>query len=216
MKTSIINKPFLAIITIALLWLLVGTELLEARGGGSRGGSFGGSRSFGRSSAPSRPSAPASAPRSSFGGNRSTAVGSGAAKSSSFGGTRMASSGDYTSKYGTPRRTVAGNTMAGVPGNYRVNDYGGYSSSLMMGYMMGSTSMMWSMPFHPAFYYSRPYYVTNPDGTVGVYPPTFSFAKLFFTLVILGAIIFVIYVIIRNRRRNNGSWGVTHSQSSFD
>jgi hypothetical protein len=208
MKKSFINKPFFVAIIIALLWLLIGNDVLNARGG--RGGSFGGSRSFGRSS----PSRTSSAPRSSFGGSRATSLSGG--RSSSFSATKMNASRDYTTKYGAPRRTVAGNTMAGVPGNYRMNDYGGFSSGLMMGYMMGNTSMMWSMPFHPAFYYSRPYYVTNPDGTVGVYPPTFSFAKLFFTLIIVGGIAYIIYVIIRNRRRNAGSWGVTHSQSSFD
>ena len=196
-----IKNFFIAFLAVSLLWILIYPDILEARGG--RG--FGGSRSFGRSR--------------SFGGSRSytrsrsyssPATRQSVAPRTSFGGTRLSSSQQYTSRYGTPRKTIPAGTMSGVPRNYVVNDYGGFGSGLMMGYMMGHTSWMWSMPFHPAFYYGRPHYVENPDGTMSVYPPTFSFTKLIFTILIIGAIIYIIYVIIRNRRRAN-----YYSQSSF-
>ena len=85
----------------------------------------------------------------------------------------------------------------------------------MTGYAMGRTSWMWYMPFHPAFYYSAPPYVVRPDGVAEYYPPTFSFAKLFFTILIVGAIVFVIVTVIRNRRRAQMGYGGGGSQSSF-
>jgi len=78
-----------------------------------------------------------------------------------------------------------------------------------MGYMMGSIPFMWHTPFHPAYYYSRPSYVTNPDGTVEVYPPTFSYMTLFFTIVIIGGIVLLVVVAIRRRRM------YSESNSSF-
>jgi hypothetical protein len=93
-----------------------------------------------------------------------------------------------------------------------MNGYGGYGSGLMTGYMMGSSMWYWSMPFHPAFYYGRPAYVTNPDGTVGVYPPTFSWSRLFFTLMIVGLIGFLIYRAISQKRTYSKS---TYSGGSF-
>jgi hypothetical protein len=69
------------------------------------------------------------------------------------------------------------------------------------------------MPFNPAYYYGRPAYVTNPDGTVSVYPPTFSWSRLFFTLMIVGLIGFLIYRAISQKRRfantsySGGSFG---------
>jgi hypothetical protein len=133
---------------------------------------------------------------------------------SSFGGKRLNTSRDYTAKYGTPRKSsaFAGTNTQGMRQNYVVHNYGGYGNGLMMGYMMGHTSWMWMMPFHPAFYYTRPYYADNPDGTVSVYPPTFDWGKLFFTLLIAGAIIYIIYSIIRNKRRMKQGY---KSQSSF-
>ncbi len=206
---------------IALLWLFAGSEILEARGsfGGFRGGggrSFGGSRS--RSfSTPKRsvtpPPTSGSRPGSSFGGKAPATSSQMNRQATSFGGTRLNAPRDYTAKYGTPRRTVTSSQMSGIPNNYVVHDYGGYGSGLMMGYMMGHSSWMWAMPFHPAFYYSRPYYAENPDGTVSVYPPTFSWSKLIFTFLIFFAIIYIIYVIVRNRRRRLGYY--TSSQSSF-
>jgi hypothetical protein len=69
-----------------------------------------------------------------------------------------------------------------------------------MGYLMGQTSWLWFTPFHPAFYYSQPYYVPRPDGTVEYYPPTFSPAKVIFMLIVVGTIAFIVWVIIRTRR----------------
>lgn len=182
-------------------------------GGGGR--SFGGSRSSGGSRSFGSPRT--STPQKSFGGTRSSAPkaipNTPQGRVSSFGGNRMSSGTQYTQKYGTPRRTET-RSFAGANGvqqNYVMHSYGGYGSGLMTGYMLGHTPWMWSTPFHPAFYYGRPYYVTNPDGGVEVYPPTFSYAKLFFTLIIVGAIIFIIYVMIRGRKSGRGNY----SQSSF-
>ncbi len=99
---------------------------------------------------------------------------------------------------------------ANTPSNYIVNDYGGFGHGLMLGYLAGSTPFMWSMPFHPAFYYSRPTYVYNDDGTVEVYPPTFQFGRMLLTIFVVGIIVAVIYVVVRNRRR-----GRRLNQSSF-
>lgn len=210
-----------------------------SRGGGSRsysaprssgGSSFGGSRGstaprnsgggfWGNSSSQNRNRTGSnSSPNGSFGspsysqrnGNLQRGVQGGAMMNS------MNNPQQYTSRYGTPRRTetrsYTGND--GVSRNYNYNNYGGYGDGLMMGYMMGHSSWMWAMPFHPAFYYSRPYTAVAPDGTVQVYPPTFSFGTLIFTLLIVGAIGYVIYVIIRSRRRARFGTG-DMSQSSF-
>ncbi len=134
-------------------------------------------------------------------------------KQSSFGGSRLNNQKAYTSKYGAPRKTSTYNGTNAAGGNQRyvMNDYGGYGSGLMTGYMMGRTSLLWSMPFHPAFYYSRPYYVNNPDGTIGVYPPTFSFSKLIFILIILGIIILIIRAKIRAKKRKALGGGGNYS-----
>jgi hypothetical protein len=204
-------------IIIVLSFSVLSTDMFAWKGGsfggsrgGSRGGSFGGSRGFSTpKTAPVPKNTVPSPPRSSFGGSTPSKQ-----SGSSFGGTRLNSHSDYTQKYGTPRRTETRtfNNSQGVPQNFVVHDYGGFSSGLMTGYLMGSTSWMWSMPFHPAFYYGRPYYVNNPDGTQSVYPPTFSYTKLLLTLIILSAIIYIIYAIIRSRRRSGGS---SMSKSSF-
>lgn len=186
------------LLTILTLFLL--PDIAEARRGGG-GRSFGGSR--GRSfSRPSRSSSPSTKQRSTTSRRSSTPKTASGRAASSFGGTRLNSSKAYTQKYGTPRQTTT-RTVTGAngrPTNYVMYGYGGYGSSLMTGYMLGATSWMWSMPFHPAFYYSRPYYVDNPDGTVGVYPPTFSWSKLFFSLLIAAVIIYIIYAIFRKRK----------------
>lgn len=134
-------------------------------------------------------------------------------KRTSFGGNRISSGKAYTQKYGTPRKTktMVGKNAAGSSQKYNVHSYGGYGSGLMTGYMMGTTSWMWAMPFHPAFYYGRPYYVTNPDGTMDVYPPRFSFGKLLFTLLIIGGIVFIIVRIVKSRKSRRGET----SRSSF-
>jgi hypothetical protein len=232
---------------VALFVVLPSISTAQRRGGsfgGSRGGSrsysaprssggssFGGSRSY-------------SAPRSSGGGfwgnsgsqNRNR-TNTNPSSGGSFGspsysqrngnlqrgaqaGAMMNSMNNpqqYTSRYGTPRRTetrpYTGND--GITRNYNYNNYGGYGDGLMMGYMMGHSSWMWSMPFHPAFYYSRPSTYMAPDGSVQVYPPTFSFGTLFFTLLIVGAIGYVIYIVIRSRRRRSEFGSGDMSQSSF-
>lgn len=174
-------------------------ELFNARrggGGGSRrSGSMGGSR---RSSSSSKSRTTTSKPKTN------------PTKTPSFGGTRM-NKADATKKYGTPRKTetMTGTNAAGSSVRYNVNSYGGYGSGLMTGYMMGVTPFYWSMPFHPAFYYSRPVYVDNADGSIDVYPPRFSFGKLLITLIIIAAIIFIIRRIMKARKLGNTS------QSSF-
>lgn len=207
-----IKNLFFGVFLVLVLTLFIAPDIAEARRG--FGGGFGG-RGFGRSFGGSRSRSmrtPRTTPRSSFGrsGARPARMTPSQKAASSFGGKRLSSPRAYTSKYGTPRKTTTQTiTRNGVTQNYMMHGYGGYGSGLMMGYMMGTTSWMWMMPFHPAFYYSRPYMVDNPNGTVGVYPPTFSWSKLFFTLLIAGVIIYIIYVIIRNRRSTG------QSQSSF-
>lgn len=85
----------------------------------------------------------------------------------------------------------------GTPQNYVVHSYGGYGDGFMTGYLTGQTSWMWSTPFHPAFYYSRPYYYTQPDGSVLVYPPTFSWGSFILGALILLVIGYVCYRIIK-------------------
>lgn len=204
----------IGIIIFAMIWLLIAPGIADARGGGGR--SFGGSRGF------SRPSS-----RPSFGGTRkstqslrstprtnrglSSQPGGFSGPRTSFGGTRLSSGSNYTAKYGVPRKSepMQYRDANGYNHNYVVHNYGGYGSGLMTGYLLGHTSWMWYMPFHPAFYYSQPYYVNNPDGTQGVYPPTFSWGKFFFTILIVGGVVFIIYRIVKSRR------GVSYSQSSF-
>lgn len=154
-----------------------------------RGRSFGGRRSFGRSRSRSK----------SLGGKRSGKRRSNYSRSKSlkhspkrpsFGGKRMKPEA-AKKKYGTPRKStpITQKSNSGSSTNYVMHSYGGYGSGLMTGYMMGRTSLFWYTPFHPAFYYSRPVYVTNQDGSVGVYPPTFSWSRIFFILMIVGVII---------------------------
>ncbi len=204
-KHRILN--ILASLFLALtLFLFVAPDIADARRGSRR--SFGGSR---RSySKPKSTQKKSTQPKSS---QRRSMVSPTNKKVTSFGGNRLSSSKAYTQKYGTPRKksTVQGKNAQGMPQRYVVNNYGGYGSSLMTGYLLGSTSWMWAMPFHPAFYYSRPYYHQNADGTVSVYPPTFSATKLIFTLVIAAVIIYIIYTIIKSRRRKSREL----SQSSF-
>jgi len=204
MKSRINFRRILGIIfIISLIIILISPDILEARKGSFGGRSFGGFRSktfkapkfqsrtvpkssFGRRSIPTT--------RPSFSNPSQRAI-------SSFGGKRLNSAKDYTSKYGVPRKTTTQKfTHNGVPQNYIIHSYGGYGSGLLTGYLMGTTSWLWMTPFHPAFYYSRPYYVENPDGTVSVYPPTFSYSKLIFTIIIFAVIIYIIRVIIKSRK----------------
>ncbi len=194
------------IISLFALCLLVSEADAQRRRGGFGGGSFGGSRS--PSYAPSRPAAPGG----SFGGNRSVAPSSGMSRGS-FGGARPQSAiagTNYRNSYGIPRQSSP-MTVPGASSPYMVHSYGGYGDGLMTGYLMGRTSMMWSMPLHPAFYYSRPVYITNPNGGMEVYPPTFSFFRLFMGLFIMGGIVFLVVWLVRRR---SGA-GYSGSQSSF-
>jgi hypothetical protein len=199
------KKIFIFALILTLITMLVLPEIAEARGsfGGSRG--FGGGRSFGGSRSASRSSS--SRGSGLFGSSKSR---------SSFGGTKSLSSrGAYTAKYGTPRKSMPANQFNGsyggrIPSNYMVHSYGGYSNGLMTGYLLGHTSWMWMTPFHPAFYYSRPYYVNNPDGTVGVYPPTFSFGNLLLGLIIIFGIIWILRKIFR-RRKSAASYNTSSS-----
>lgn len=198
-----------AVISLLALFLIVSEADAQRRRGG---GSFGGSRS--PSYAPSRPSTP-SPSGGSFGGNRSmTPAPSSGMSRGSFGGARPQSAiagSNYRNSYGIPRQSTP-MTVPGASSPYMVHSYGGYGDGLMAGYLMGRTSMMWSMPFHPAFYYSRPVYVAGPNGAMEVYPPTFSFFRLFMGIFIMGGVVFLVVWLIRRSRRNS-DYGM--SQSSF-
>lgn len=195
-----IIKGFMAFLVVALLWMFIAPDILEARRG-SR--SFGGSRSRSTRSY-----------NKSKSNTRTSTAKRNTGPKSSFGGKRMSSSKEYTNKYGAPRKTETKSyaNAQGKQQRYVVNSYGGYGSGLMTGYLLGATPFLWRTPFHPAFYYSRPHYVNNPDGSMGVYPPTFSWDKVFLTIIVVGIIVYIIYVIIRNKKRVTRS----KSKSSFN
>lgn len=221
MNTS--KRSILWIVTVfIMLFTTIAPDLLSQR----RGGSFGGSRSSGRSY-----SSPRSSPSGggSFGSSRSTAPRSGSPSGStaprqstsiprnSFGGSRMTSGTEYTSRYGTPRQVQQQSVpnATGGSSNYVVHRYGGMGDGFMMGYMMGMIPWYYSMPFHPAYYHSQPATVANPDGTTSIYPGTFQWGTLFFTLLVVAGIGYIIYVWLRNRRRRRELGDVNMSQSSF-
>jgi hypothetical protein len=135
----------------------------------------------------------------------------------SFGGSRLNNSSDYVGRYGAPRATER-TTMRGANGttNYTINRYGGMGDGFMMGYMLGSIPWYWSMPFHPAYYCSRPATAVNPDGSTAVYPGTFQWGTLFITLLVVGGIIFIGYVWLRNRRRRMAYTTAGTMAASFD
>lgn len=203
-STSSVWTLAVMVLSVVAMFLMDVSEA-DAR----RGRSFGGSRRGGSSFGSSRSSAPrTSSPRTSSRIGRTTTQ-----RRSSFGGTRLSSPQQYTRSYGVPRRTesVRAPAMGGTGySNYTVHHYGGMGDRFMTGYLLGSTSWMWSMPFHPAFYYSRPAYYTNPTGGTEVYPPTFQPFKLIMTLVIIGGIAYVIYRVMRRR-----STAPAGPQSSF-
>jgi hypothetical protein len=180
-------------VLFGLAWFVMEAEA-QRRGGGSFGGA--------RRSPLNAPSRPATPPPSIGGAQRSMIPPAPSAMQprSSFGGTRklQPAAANYQRSYGVPRQS-APVSVPGASSPYIVHRYGGFTDGLMMGYLMGQTSMMWSMPFHPAFYYSRPVYVQNPDGTTEVYPPTFSFTKLLITLAIIGLIVGAIVYFMRRR-----------------
>jgi len=203
----------------ALVLMIIPLDAFAQRRGG---GSFGGSRGRGYS-------APRSSPGGSFGGSRGSSratpprsggagrFGNAPTMRNSFGGSRLNSSGDYVGRYGAPRATER-TTMRGANGNtnYTINRYGGMGDGFMMGYMLGSIPWYWSMPFHPAFYFSRPATTVNPDGSTGVYPGTFQWGTLFITLLVVGGIIFIGYVWLRNRRRRMAYTTAGTMAASFD
>lgn len=204
MKSKIFWSRILGLALIVLaLTVFLAPEIAEARRGGSfggfrRGGGFG---SFGSSRRSTAPAPKRSSGGSTFGGTRRSSTPSATPRVTSFGGTRM-SAQSARAKYGAPRRieTMRAPGYNGGYMNYNVHHYGGFGSGLMTGYILGHTPWYWSMPFHPAFYYSRPNYVQNADGSVDVYPPTFSFAKLFFGLILLAAILFVLWRIYKSMK----------------
>jgi len=167
----------------------------------SRGGSFGGRRSRSRTKTRSKASSKRSKQRAAARKREN-------AKKPSFGGSRMKPAA-ARKKYGTPRKTtqMTGKSAAGVSQNYNVHHYGGYGSGLMTGYLMGSSMWYWSMPFHPAFYYSRPVYVENGTGAYDVYPPTISYTKIFFAIAI---VVVIVYFIRKRKSKSNNN-----STSSF-
>jgi len=188
MKRILNYKRLLGVCAVLLLVsIFVLPDFAEARRGGSFGGSRGGSVRQSKPPTNQQARQPAAAQRStgktSFGGNRIT-------------------NQQATAKYGTPRRTetTTGTNAQGGAQTYNVNHYGGYSSGLMTGYMLGHTTMLWMMPFHPAFYYSRPYYVENEDGSVDVYPHTISFARIIIGLIVLLIVVAIIRAAIRRFR----------------
>lgn len=215
MKNPFKKSSFKAFLLITAFLSLLVFEAADAqrRGGGSFGGRRGGG-SFGRSRpAPTyrtqpRTTTPRSMPRTTTTRPQVTKP------RTSFGGTRLSSPTSYTQRYGTPRRTqtVTRQNAQGQPQNYVVHQYGGMGDRFMTGYMMGSIPWMWSMPFHPAFYYSRPQEYQRPDGSVEVYPPTFSWGKFFFTMLVIAGIIYVLYAILRSKKRAQMS---NMSRSSF-
>jgi hypothetical protein len=151
-----------------------------------------------------------------MGGSRRSSTAPTSTGTNSFGGSRLSTGTDYTSRYGTPRRSqpVSVPTTGGST-NYVVHRYGGMGDGFMMGYLMGSIPWYYSMPFHPAYYYSRPYTAVNPDGTVSVYPGTFQWGQLFFMLLLVAGGGYIIYVWLRGRRQRRAYGSADMSKSSF-
>lgn len=220
MNASTFSVRLSSIIAVLLIVVLSIAEPLDTLAGKSFGGrrSFGGSRSSGRSfSSPSRPS-------SSFGGSRSTSPYSAPRQMSpsggpsSFGGTRLGSREQYTRSYGVPRSSEQRmiSNSDGSQTRTVVHNYGGVGDGFAMGYLMGNAPFWWSTPFHPAFYYSRPQYYHNPNGTVEVYPGRFSFSSVVMVVIIVGSVAFIGYRIIRNRRRGRENQPGIGATSSFE
>ncbi|MCX7929363.1 MAG: hypothetical protein N2663_01380 [Chlorobi bacterium] len=227
------QSSFLLRIWQALLLIVMLILAVEDGWAQRRGSSFGGSRGTSRSYSMPRSAPPTSSfgrqrslrsepvsPPSSFGQSRMQPAQLQSSRASvprSIAGTPLSTPENYRRSYGIPRRQEV-RTLQTPEGqrNAIVHSYGGYGDGLLMGYLMGQTSWLWFTPFHPAFYYSQPYYVPRPDGTVEYYPPTFSLAKLFFVLIVIGALAFIVWVIVRNRRLQRQSFDdKLLSRSSF-
>ncbi len=215
-KIKIFLIVVLGLLIVAVLFPF--EELFSQKGRSSFGGSrsstyrsFGGSRtyqvprSFGGSrsnqpfgiqrnvprkdlSVPTTPRSNFGTPRSSFGGNRV--------------GTQNYSTNfpSFQKRYGVPRKVITPSQLPTLPKNAVVNHYGDFASGLMMGYLMGHTSWLWYLPFHPAFYYSKPVQVVTPDGKIEYYPPTFDWGKFFMTWIIIGSIAFIVITYLKNRK----------------
>ncbi|MGB9771132.1 MAG: hypothetical protein ACPLX7_04040 [Candidatus Kapaibacteriota bacterium] len=211
-------KFWVWVVSLALLLASFPFENLDAKKGGSFGGSrgsfrsFGGTKSFGGTRSPGinrYPQTPTATPRYSTPtrnfNNPSTR---------SFGGsaTSMFNRSNLQSKYGAPRKIITSRDVPNLPQNVRVYHYNDFASGLMMGYLMGHTSWLWYLPFHPAFYYTQPVKVVNEDGTVTYYPPTFDTGKFLLTMIFLGSVAFIIVRIIR---RKNSTVQLSSSRSSF-
>ncbi|MCX7879529.1 MAG: hypothetical protein N2517_02605 [Ignavibacteria bacterium] len=192
----------LTLIISLLIGLLPLDELSARKGGKSFGGSRGSFRtspkSFGGTKSPIGTrsyDAPMTSPKNFTPRSQQTTP-------RSFGGSVSSNVNKFNlqSKYGIPRKQITSREMSNLPPNVVVNDYGNFASGLMMGYLLGHTSWLWFTPFHPAFYYSQPIKVENPDGTISYYPPTFDFGKLLMTLIVLGSLGFILYTYFKNKK----------------
>ncbi|HOK15258.1 MAG TPA: hypothetical protein PLU67_04795 [Candidatus Kapabacteria bacterium] len=180
-----LRRFFGTVIIFFALSIFILPDFAEARRGG---GSFGGSRSFKPRPAQTAKPKTSNVPRQQ--------------RTSSFGGTRI-SKEQAKAKYGIPKK-VEQTKRVDANGNqrtYNIHNYDGYANGLMTGYLLGHTSWLWMMPFHPAFYYSKPYYVENEDGSIDVYPPTFSIMRLLIGIALFSFVIWLVYrLILANRK----------------
>ena len=180
-------KHTYALLFMCMLSFIVIPITVDARSGFGRGGgrSFGGNRSFGSSN------------RNSFGSSRSFSSGRGF-RSSSTG--RFANGQQYRMRYGIPRKSSSMKiNQNGSNRNYTIHSYGGLGDGFMTGYLLGSIPWYWHMPFHPAFYYSRPVIVDGANGSKEVYPGTFSFGSIIMAIILIGGVGFVIYALFFRR-----------------
>lgn len=193
-------KHTYALLFMCMLSFIVLPITVDARSGFGRGGgrsfgsrSFGGNRSFGSSN------------RNSFGSSRSFSSGRGF-RSSSTG--RFANGQQYRMRYGIPRKSSSMKiNQNGSNRNYTMHSYGGLGDGFMTGYLLGSIPWYWHMPFHPAFYYSRPVIVDGANGSKEVYPGTFSFGSIIMAIILIGGVGFVIYALFFRRRSQIREYG---------
>ncbi len=202
------SRNLLYVLVLSLVLLLIIPDTADARKG-----SFGGRRSVGRTFSRSTRTRTMRSPRSTSFGSRRTRS-SMSRNRTSFGGNRLNSSRAYTSRYGIPRKVVSGKRVKGVPKNYKIMNYRGYGNGLTMNYLLHRTPLLWHTPFHSAFYYTQPYYVKNSDGTVSVYPPTFSISKVIFTIFLFAAILFVLKRVLSAMRGGAGRRRYSQTQYS--
>jgi hypothetical protein len=126
---------------------------------------------------------------------------------------RFANGQQYRTRYGIPRKTTSMNVAQnGRNRNYAVHSYGGLGDGFMTGYLLGSIPWYWHMPFHPAFYYSRPVVVDGTNGQKEVYPGTFSFGSVILVILMLGGLGYIIYALFFRRKKQHFNYG---EHSSF-